>query len=35
VQGAIVGTLEDITLSDLVETGRASAANAQRKKAAA
>jgi Rrf2 family protein len=35
VQGAIVGTLEDITLSDLVDTGRASAANAQRKKAAA
>ncbi len=34
VQGAIVGTLEDIALSDLVE-GRASAATTQRKKSAA
>jgi Rrf2 family protein len=35
VQGAIVGTLEDITLADLVQPGRPSAATAQRKKTAA
>jgi Rrf2 family protein len=35
VQGAIVGTLEDITLADLVQSGRSSAATAQRKKTAA
>ncbi len=34
VQGAIVGTLEDVKLSELVQPGRPGAVNAQRKKAA-